>query len=133
MSKFCVYFVFCVVNGRGYIGKTNNIKKRWSGHCGKFSSCKHLSRAVQKYGREQFRVWVLHSNLSEEQAYSIEKNLIDQLDMIKNGYNMVDGGSGFGSGDKNPMYGRTGELHPMYGRTGEKSPNSKLTDRESVS
>ena len=94
MSKFCVYFVYCVVNGRGYVGKSNNVRKRWRDHCGKSSNCKHLSRAIHKYGKENFRIWVLHSELSEEQAYSIEKELIEQLDMTKTGYNITEGGRG---------------------------------------
>ena len=122
MSKFCVYFVFCVVNGRGYIGKSNDVKKRWSVHCNKSSNCKHLSRAIEKYTKENFRIWVLHSDLNEEQAYNIEKELIEELEMVKSGYNITEGGRGLGSGEK----------HPSYGRRGENCPNSKLTDHERI-
>lgn len=98
-----IYCITCLVNGKMYIGQTvKSIKKRFQAHCHKTQSGKNykLSRAIRKYGEENFLVeevmWVeafTKEALKRKLDY-IEIRLIKKLGTRKNGYNMTDGGEG---------------------------------------
>jgi len=93
-----IYKLNCEINGKVYIGKSVNIRKRISHHknCLKNSKCMgYLQRAILKHGWDSFTVEILETvdnfdkqkdndNLLERESYYIE--LFDSTDRDK-GYN----------------------------------------------
>lgn len=102
MKKYVVYKVTNTVNGKFYIGITNNIKTRWSGNGTQYRTrggnltSRPFWNAIQKYGWENFEKEILISNLSMEEAFEKERELI--MNMKSNvkgiGYNVAPGGNG---------------------------------------
>lgn len=78
------------INGKVYIGITNNYKKRWSNH-GLENSV--ISKAIKKYGKDNFTFEVLFDNVPIENIDQLE---IDQIQLhnslVPNGYNVAKGG-----------------------------------------
>lgn len=102
MSKYVVYKVTNTVNGKIYIGMTNNIKTRWSGNGTQYRTRdgnltgRPFWNAIQKYGWENFKKEILISDLSMEEALEKERELIKTTKAnIKGiGYNVSPGGNG---------------------------------------
>lgn len=94
------YVVYChrnIKNGKRYIGITkNNPNKRWRNGKGYYTQ--YFSRAIKKYGWENFEHIILENNLTKEQACKAEKFYINKYDTTnpKNGYNETLGGDGGG-------------------------------------
>lgn len=86
-----VYKITNRINGKSYIGITNNWKKRLENHkCGKKQL---VDKAIQKYGKENFDYDVIFENLSKEEAKEQEKHLIEKYNTkAPNGYNISSGG-----------------------------------------
>jgi len=94
-------FVYSITNNlskKVYIGKTTNLKSRWKYHRGvkKRGWVSLISRAIRKYGVENFTFTVLASYSSEEEAYSGEVDWISRLQSNDpgKGYNLESGGMG---------------------------------------
>lgn len=114
-----VYKITNLINQKKYIGITNNYKKRWSNEKSNPKDPKRqqvITRAIEKYGKENFLFEVLESNLSIEQACEKEQQLIEKYNcLVPNGYNVDKGG----------------EYHPIASpQFGEKNGKAKLTDEE---
>lgn len=113
-----VYLTTNLINGKKYIGKhmTNNIDDGYLG-----SGCL-LKKAIEKYGRENFKREIIcfaenEDDLNQKEIESIrEYNAKDD----PNYYNLLPGGKGGFAhprcGKDHPMFGRKGELSPVYGR-----------------
>ena len=98
MTEAFVYSITNNLSRKVYVGKTTDLKSRWKHH-----RCTHkwgwvslISRAIRKYGVENFTFTVLASYQSEEEAYLGEVDWISRLqsnnpDM---GYNLESGGMG---------------------------------------
>lgn len=95
-----MYYVYCienVTNGKLYIGKAGNIKRRWSQHK---SLSKNTSittifyRALRKYGTANFKIITLDQDENEELCYKKEVEWISKLDTTNpdKGYNITAGG-----------------------------------------
>ena len=86
-----VYKITNRINGKSYIGITNNWKKRLENHkCGKKQV---VDQAIRKYGKENFDYDVIFENLSKEEAKEQEKHLIEKYNTkTPNGYNISSGG-----------------------------------------
>lgn len=109
--KFFVYKITCLTNSKVYIGKTNDITERFSSHKrlakqGSFD-CTKLYPAMRKYDIANFVIEILEECVSEQEAYEKEKDYIKLLDSIATGYNLLEGGLGAMSGERNPMFGKT--------------------------
>ena len=114
-----VYKIINNINGKVYIGITNNYKKRWSNEktLPKDPNKQQvIQKAIAKYGKENFSFFVLYSNLNIEEASELEKKLIKEYNsLVPNGYNV----------DKD------GEYHPnLKPRYGEQNGKAILTDIE---
>lgn len=83
------------INGKRYIGITNNTTKRWYGKGKHYSGCPYFFAAIQKYGWENFSHIVLIYDLTLEQASELEKHFIDVYRTCEKayGYNLAEGGT----------------------------------------
>ena len=92
-----IYKITNLINGKSYIGKAVDIKRRWSEHKSHSFSPDHLSynfaihRAIRKYGIENFSFEVVEECnedwLNEREIYWVAK-----LNTQEDGYNMTPGG-----------------------------------------
>lgn len=114
-----VYKITNLINNKQYIGITNNYKKRWSNEKSNPKDSKRqqvITRAIAKYGKENFNFEILFSHLTIEEACEKEQKLINEYNtLVPNGYNVDPGGN------YHP------HAEPLYG---EKNPKAVLTDKE---
>lgn len=102
------------INQKVYIGITNNYKKRWANHGLEDTA---ISRAIRKYGRENFTFEVLFSDVPMDEIDELERQqIIKYNSLVPNGYNVAKGG----------MYNRVG----AESREGEANNNAHLTYEE---
>lgn len=119
---FCIYLIFNKVNGKIYVGKSQDAVVRFRDHLkiargGKekyHGSYSYIHAALNKYGFDNFIVRVVEQDIFDEQsAFSKEKEWIE---LLKNGgyviYNLTDGGDG-ATGHKMSEAGRKklSEIH----------------------
>lgn len=146
--RVCVYLHRNKSNGKIYVGQTcKTPKARWQNGAG-YKTQAHFWAAICKYGWDNFEHTIIASNLTRDEANSLEQELIKQFDTMnpEKGYNKDSGGNGirFVSeetkrkislsriGEKNPMYGKhmseenkkirsekwKGLKNPSFGKTG---------------
>ena len=99
--SYCVYCHTNKINGKKYIGITKQTPdRRWKN--GKGYSAQHFSRAIQKYGWNNFEHTILMSNLTKKQACYYERFYIKKYEttLPENGYNETLGGDGGGMYNK---------------------------------
>ena len=91
-----IYLIRNLINGKCYIGKTINLKRRIYEHfMGHSEGCKLLSRAIKKYGKENFSVEILHEGIIPELLDEFEIQAIKEHNTkAPRGYNLTDGGEG---------------------------------------
>lgn len=97
-----VYIVTNKINGKVYIGQTNNLKRRWQEHKHDKRGCKkQLHLAIEKHGVENFEIKSVYYG---EDYVEKEKELIEKYDSMnsKKGYNIKPGGED-SAGELNPM------------------------------
>jgi hypothetical protein len=95
MKTYLIYKHTNKINGKCYIGQTcQEPEKRW-GKNGNGYKNKHKKfwRAIQKYGWDNFIHEIIYSDLTAEEANKLERQLIEEYNSIKNGYNISEGGS----------------------------------------
>jgi group I intron endonuclease len=82
------------INGKRYIGITNNKTKRWYGKGKHYDGCPYFWAAIQKYGWDSFEHKVLIYDLTREEASRLEKHYIKMLKTCDKsfGYNLAEGG-----------------------------------------
>lgn len=82
------------INGKRYIGITNNKTKRWYGKGKHYDGCPYFFAAIQKYGWDSFEHNVLIYDLTREEASRLEKHFIKTLKTCDKafGYNLAEGG-----------------------------------------
>lgn len=132
-----IYMTTNLINGKRYIGK-HKYNGRENSYIG---SGILLKKAIEKYGKENFKREILVECATYETLNEMEKYYIEKYDACNNKmfYNIATGGEGGDitvgmtkeryeeycekfRGENNPMYGtkRLGKEAPMYGK--------KLTD-----
>ena len=87
---YIVYKTTNNINGKYYIGchKTNDINDGYLG------SGKSISRAILKYGKNNFSREILYECLSEDEMYEKEKQIVDEFVVQdENSYNLKIGGT----------------------------------------
>lgn len=92
-----IYCIENTINHKKYIGKSNNIYKRW---CEEKSGLKnhyfhniHLQRSWDKYGEHVFEFYIIEE-CDELQLPEREQFWISEFDTYYNGYNQTFGGEG---------------------------------------
>lgn len=93
--KYCVYTHTNKLNGKKYIGQTccKNPNERWASGKG-YNNNEHFSRAIEKYGWDNFEHKIVYKNLTHKEANEIECELIEKYDTLNEqyGYNKKEGG-----------------------------------------
>jgi group I intron endonuclease len=127
-----VYITTCLVNGKRYIGQKKSSKFLGNKYLG---SGKLLSRAVHKYGENEFSVSLIEECISKEELDEKEIYWIKYYDAVNSDgfYNLVSGGHLLGVNglvmseeskakmrkaklDNLPKQCGSGEDNPMHGR-----------------
>lgn len=83
-------------NGKVYVGISSNIKNRWAadGYYYHLSDT-IFSRALNKYGWDNFQHIIVREGLTKSEACDMEKELIAYYKVKGASYNITDGGEGF--------------------------------------
>ena len=91
-----IYKITCQVNGKVYIGQTQQtLTQRWKQHCFPSSKgCIELHRAIQKYGEDNFTVEQIDCAVDQEELDRKERFWIKHYDSTnkEKGYNIAVGG-----------------------------------------
>ena len=96
-AKMVIYCVENLLNSKRYVGQSSHFNSdeefQKSNYWGSGIA---IGNAIKKYGKENFRKWVLiHGIETKEQLDHYEKLCIKRLNTKKpNGYNLTDGGDG---------------------------------------
>ena len=89
-QEWFVYAHILKVDGRRYIGQTNNLSARWKPSA--YKNCVKFYNAITLYGWDAFEHTVLEENLTLEQANEREEYYIALYNTIENGFNLLSGG-----------------------------------------
>ena len=94
MANFSVY-LHKSPSGKVYIGitKKKRIKDRWDNGNG-YKNNTLFFKAITKYGWDNFQHIILFTNLEEERAKNLEKDLIRHYKNLNISLNITDGGEG---------------------------------------
>lgn len=93
-KKICgVYKITNLVNGKFYIGSSNNIEHRWKEHISDLSNGVHINSYLQnawnKYGSNNFKFEILEE-CEENVQFQKEQEYLDKLSPFDTrGYNLV--------------------------------------------
>lgn len=90
-----IYVITNTVNNKRYVGQTiQSIEERFASHKRRgYHRCPKLHNALNKYGRENFRVSHVSDAYTQKEADVLEVHFIAKFDTINNGYNLATGGS----------------------------------------
>lgn len=93
----CIYLRTNTVNGKQYVGQTNDMKKRdyqWF-NTNWFYAGSLITNARNKYGTENFKTEILKECDTQDELNQWEQYYIKELNTkYPNGYNLTDGGDG---------------------------------------
>lgn len=93
----CIYLRTNMVNGKQYVGQTNDMKIRdycWYSTNMKYAGA-YITNARNKYGTENFKTEILKECDTQEELNHWEQYYIKELNTkFPNGYNLTDGGGG---------------------------------------
>lgn len=122
--KGFIYKITNIQNAHSYIGKTNNIIRRWKEHKSGRGGTSILGHAICKYGINNFKFEVIRE-ISCYSLYSLNRTLsvletyyINHYNTHKNGYNATIGGEGVISLNK-AIYKRAAEKRKGIRRSKE--------------
>ena len=141
----CVYRLTNTLTGKVYIGQTVNFKNRMCKHKSALSDPNTIiSKAIQKYGWENFTKEIIIADVPEEDLRNLETSYIEvENTLVPNGYNVLTGG-GYVCFDKQwqkwRAYGPNGvfiglyfteekanEAWELYKETGERMESDRRT------
>lgn len=90
-----IYKVTNLANGKCYIGQTTrSLEQRWKEHCSSRNPCTYLHSAIEKYGKNNFKVEEIDVALSQEELDAKERKYIAYYNTLApHGYNLETGGT----------------------------------------
>lgn len=97
--SFYVYVIHNLLNNKIYVGKTKNLKRRWSSHLsfakGNITN-QYIHKAIRKYGSNNFVFSLIQELFNETECNKAEQYWINYFNSrnSKYGYNLTDGGDG---------------------------------------
>lgn len=146
-NKFFIYVYANQINGKIYIGQTNDLDTRDYTHTFYGRQCMPIDCAIQKYGRSNFELFTIAVVDTEDQANQEEMYWIAEMRRMlgkENVYNLADGGSGprgvkrseesrrkmseAKSREKHPHFGKKQSEERKQKTRGENSVRAKLTN-----
>ena len=147
---FYVYVIVNTVNGKLYIGKTNNPKRRWIIHrnyANKISNAARYNypiyKGMRKYGLDNFQFEVIEACQNEYEALQSEIDWISYLRYMSIPlYNITDGGQGTSGRRHSPMTknkisqsnkgkkNRLGKTNSSEHKSAISTANLKLTEQQ---
>lgn len=94
MTIYKIYLITNLITKLQYIGYTEmTLEKRFYSHCRKDSKCVYLNKAIQKYGKDNFKIEEICSTKSEIDIEYLERFFIQKFNTVApNGYNLQLGG-----------------------------------------
>jgi group I intron endonuclease len=119
---FYVYVVRNCVNGKEYVGITQNPDRRWYDHK-KGRGSKLVAHAIVKYGDAAFTFVVIHTLADKDVAFQLERVEISLRHTFGDGYNLSEGGESGSHGmvwseqSRQKVSDRLKANHPMRGKT----------------
>ena len=123
MRTYNIYKVTNKINGKIYIGKTNNFNKRKTEHTVyDINDNSYFHKALKKYGLSNFEWLIIDKANSLEEINKKEKFYISKYNSFKpNGYNMTKGGDGGSMWNARPVVAldKEGDLVARYDSAGE--------------
>lgn len=103
-SEICQGWIYCIqnkINGKMYIGKTNNFEKRQQQHFNlRREGCPVLKAALRKYGANNFEMssivtfTAINKKVLNTVLNYLETFYIKKYNTFGNGYNLTEGGEG---------------------------------------
>ena len=151
MNNYFVYVHINKINGKTYVGQTNNIKRRWRSNGIEYEKSHYFYNAIQKYGWDNFEHKILKEGLTKKHADEYEEYYINfyHSRYNENGYNIREAGShgslsketkdkisntmsekGLWKGDKNPRHidPLVGDRNGMYGKHHTEETKQKISN-----
>ena len=121
-----IYKISNIVNGKVYIGKSQNIEKRFNAHISNLNHNRghnsHFQNAWDKYGQDNFKFEIIHTldTYDEKEISNLEIYYISKYDAtnFKVGYNFQCGGQG----------GKFSERQKMIMKEQSKFKNASLSE-----
>lgn len=113
-----LYLITNMINNKKYIGITNNHKKRWENHKCNNDKTMAIAKAINKYGKENFKFEILLSGIPIEKIDEYE------IEYIKKYESHVSTGKGYNV-SKGGRYNISNSIHK-----GEENGRALLTDKE---
>lgn len=99
MTTAYIYVISNKLNGKRYVGKSVDPKRRFGSHLKDSrratpKTC--IGCAIKAHGRESFELQIVSEHPTERDAYNAERSLIQSLGTThkENGYNLCEGGVG---------------------------------------
>lgn len=131
-----MFYIYCYknkINGKCYIGKTNNISQRKNRHRRNAFIDKNtlpLYNALRKYGEDNFEFSILDKFHIEDIIFDLEIFYISAYKSNNRdyGYNVTSGGEGSSGTKHNENQKKSNKL-----KVGESNGNSKLTNVTALS
>lgn len=135
----CIYMYINKINGKRYIGQTNDFIRRHMEHKKPSTNEQPIDRAFNKYGTDNFEIIILAENLTQEQMNEYEKFFIKRYNTLvinDKGYNIAQGGNGGNkfegwTEEQKQEYSKKcserlkGEKHPLYGTKASEETKQK--------
>lgn len=123
-----LYIIQNILNGKLYIGQTNDPSRRWTFHktMSRCNQIQYIHRAMAKHGIKNFVFKVIATCCTQEDADFTETQLIVQYDSRnkKIGYNLAPGGDV--AWNKNLPK----EQQPMYGKNHSEESKRKISESQ---
>ena len=118
-----IYKITNLLNNKIYIGQSKNAKERFKGHCKGCYDNSLIDKAIQDYGKENFKLEILEHQITNYNER--EKYWIKYYNTVEDGYNMYYGG------DNNCMFVKEiAEKHDERMRTKEVREKISKTMKE---
>lgn len=119
-----IYQTTNLINNKIYVGKhsTYNLDDGYMG------SSRILRKAINKYGKSNFKTEVIFYAFTEECAYLVESLIVNEEFVLREDtYNLKIGGLGFSSGPTHLHFGKFGPEHNCYQRKASEETKLKMS------
>jgi group I intron endonuclease len=95
MNTNIIYLITNLINDKKYVGlTTTTLERRWASHKCASSGCGALSRAIKKYGQDNFKIEIIFQTFNKEDLIFFEEHFISYYaSLAPKGYNLKSEGT----------------------------------------